>query len=161
MEILRRFLLLAVLLFWQGGFLFYATLVIPIGREVLGNIRQQARITRQTTFALNLAGGVSLAVLAWDGLVVPDPSRPRLWGRGLLWGLLLMSLLGLIWLHSALDRQFDPSVLEVADRSAFSTGHQVYVGLSVVQTALALGFLFLTLLAWQGRDLQRGEQKRE
>jgi hypothetical protein len=35
MTTLRRFLALAALLDWQGGFLFYAAVVIPIGLDVL------------------------------------------------------------------------------------------------------------------------------
>ncbi len=161
MEILRRLLLLAVLLFWQGGFLFYATVVIPIGRQVLGDIRQQARITRQATLALNAAGGAAVVVLAWDLLVLSDPLRARHRGRGLLWLLLLLSLLGLVWLRSLLDRQFDHSALQIADPTTFSGGHRLYVGLSIVQTGLALGFLVLTLLAWQARDRLKGEKKGE
>jgi len=157
MEIGRRFLLLATLLFWQGGFLFYATVVIPIGREVLGSILEQARITRQATHALNLAGGIALVPLAWDILAVPDPVRARCRSRALLWVLLLGSLLGLVWLRYVLDRQFDPSALKIADRSAFSAEHQFYVGLSIAQTVLVLVCLILTLAAWQARDQHRVE----
>ena len=36
MPTFRRFLLLCVLLFWQGGFTFYTAVVIPVGAHVLG-----------------------------------------------------------------------------------------------------------------------------
>jgi len=157
MDIVRRFVLLAALLFWQGGFLFYAAVVIPIGREVLGNILEQARITRQATHALNLAGGIALVPLAWDILAVPDPVRARYRSRVLLWVLLLGSLLSLVWLRYVLERQFDPSALKIADHSAFSVEHQVYVGLSITQTVLVLVCLILTLAAWQARDQHRIE----
>ena len=32
MTILRRFLVLAALMFWQGGFMFYGAVVVPITR---------------------------------------------------------------------------------------------------------------------------------
>jgi hypothetical protein len=147
------------LLFWQGGFLFYSTVVIPIGREVLGSIRQQARITRQATFALNLAGGVALAALAWDVLALPDPGRARVRGRSCLWVLLLSSLLFLVWLRSMLDRQFNPTALEIAEPVGFTNGHQVYIGVSILQTVLALGLLVLTLRAWRAVDQRCGEKK--
>ncbi len=160
MELVRRFLLLAALLFWQGGFLFYATVVIPIGRTVLGDIRVQALVTRQATQVLNLAGGVALVPLAWDILVVIDPVRTRFRGRALLWVLVLASLLGLIWLRAVLDQQFDPLARKIADPPAFSSEHQWYVGLSVAQTVLVLVCLVLTLAAWQARDQLQLERQR-
>jgi hypothetical protein len=33
----RRFLLLTALVFWQGGFTFYGAVVVPIGSEILGS----------------------------------------------------------------------------------------------------------------------------
>src|SRR5437660_1623910 len=79
----RRFLVLAALMFWQGGFTFYAGVVVPVGREVLGSDRDQGFITRQVTEYLNLAGGIAVAVLAWDVMAAADPSRPRRWTRTL------------------------------------------------------------------------------
>ena len=35
--LLRRFLVLAALFFWQGGFTFYASVVVPVGQQVFGH----------------------------------------------------------------------------------------------------------------------------
>jgi hypothetical protein len=45
-------LTLIALFFWQGGFTFYASVVVPIGQEVFGPLRQ-GFLTRQVTVYLN------------------------------------------------------------------------------------------------------------
>ncbi len=76
MALLRRFLVLLALFFWQGGFTFYAAVVVPIGQHVFGHLRQ-GFVTRQVTVYLNLAGAVALLILVWDlfaargGLLAP------------------------------------------------------------------------------------------
>jgi len=157
MILLRRFLVLCALLFWQGGFTFYVTVVIPVGRQVLGSIRQQALITRQATWALNLAGAVTLLLLGWDLLAASDSSARRRWGRRLLWLGLLLSLVLLAWLHPLLDRQFDPRSRTVQDPRTFSTEHQLYIAISLAQWLLALLFLAFSLWSWLGEDWQRGK----
>src|SRR5262245_48274036 len=62
----RRFLVLAALMFWQGGFFLYAGVVVPIGTEVLGSASEQARITRRVTVWLNWTAVVALVPMAWD-----------------------------------------------------------------------------------------------
>jgi hypothetical protein len=77
----RRFLVLIALMFWQGGFLFYAAVVVPIGQSVLGSHLEQGMITRQVTTYLNLAGCISLFIFGWDTRAARDSSRPRRLGR--------------------------------------------------------------------------------
>ena len=66
MILARRYLVLAALLFWQGGFTFYAVVVVPVGQEVLGSHKEQGFITREVTKYLNWAGAIALVPLAWD-----------------------------------------------------------------------------------------------
>src|SRR2546428_9021513 len=73
---LRRFLVLAALMFWQGGFTFYAAVVVPVGQQVLGSDLEQGFITRQVTQWLNVAGAVALVPLAWDVLAAERRRRP-------------------------------------------------------------------------------------
>ena len=75
----RRLLVLAALMFWQGGFTFYAAVVVPVGKEVLGSHFNQGRITRRVTVYLNLAGAVALLPLAWDAAASAD--RAARWRR--------------------------------------------------------------------------------
>jgi hypothetical protein len=152
MEILRRFLVVTALLFWQGGFLFYSTVIIPIGRNVLDDIHQQAKITRQATAVLNIAGGVALLSFAWDLLAVRDPSPWRGRGRVILWLVLLVTLVVLIWLRAVLDQQFTGAAWVGTDQPRFSLGHRFYVAISTAQGISALIFLGLTLCGWKALD---------
>ena len=79
---IRRFAVLMMVGFWQGGFLFYTSVVVPLGQKVLGSDLQQGFLTQQVTDSLNWAGVATLPFLAWD-LVRGDK---RSWvGRGR-WG---------------------------------------------------------------------------
>src|SRR5205823_7477731 len=80
-----RFLALVAFAFWQGGFTFYAAVVVPIGRQVFGSDLDQAMVTRQATVWLNVAGAVTLLFLAADIAVTADPSGRRRLGRWLAW----------------------------------------------------------------------------
>src|SRR4249920_597526 len=84
LPILRRFLVLAALMFWQGGFVFYAGVVVPIGTEVLGSPSEQARITRRVALYLNASGAVALVLFLWDCAAV-RVGRGVYWGRWLAW----------------------------------------------------------------------------
>src|SRR5579884_592805 len=100
--LLRRYLTLIALSFWQGGFTFYAAVVVPIGQQVFGHLRQ-GFLTRQVTVYLNLIGAVALLVLLWDLLFARDPARWRRWSRWLLWAGMTGMLGWLLQLHGQLD----------------------------------------------------------
>ena len=77
MTILRRFLVLIALFFWQGGFTFYAAVVVPVGQQVLHSHLRQGFVTQQVTNYLNLTGAIALVPLAWEAAVPGDPSPRR------------------------------------------------------------------------------------
>ena len=77
MTTLRRFLVVQALMLWQGGFLFYAAVVVPAGTEVLGSGAAQGPITARVTDALNLCGLAALVLTAWDQAVTRDPAPRR------------------------------------------------------------------------------------
>lgn len=60
--LVRRLLLLWALMFWQGGFMFYGGVVVPVGSRILGSDLEQGWITRSVTNYLNVAGAVALAL---------------------------------------------------------------------------------------------------
>src|SRR5438270_12914669 len=95
--ILRRYLSLCALLFWQGGFTFYAAVVIPTAGRVLGPtlLHLRARITGEATNWLNAAGVVALALLLWDVASSVDAARWRYRGRGVCWAVLFLGLAAL------------------------------------------------------------------
>jgi hypothetical protein len=150
----RRFLVLAALMFWQGGFVFYASIVVPIGTEVLGGPTEQGFITRRVTNRLNVAGAMCLVPLAWDALVAADPC---VWRRRLRLAVCvgMIAALGvLMWLHPRMDALLRETDYErtVLDRQTFRMMHRGYLWVSTVQWALAVGYGALTLWAWRRAD---------
>jgi hypothetical protein len=148
----RRYLVVAALMFWQGGFTFYAAVVVPVGQDVLGSHFDQGLITRQVTQYLNLAGAVALLILLLDLLVPGNEGR---WLRRLRWLLWLgmVALLGVLaWLHPHIDQYLDPVAREFIDRKAFRPGHRAYLWVSTVQWGFGLVYVGLTLWAWRQAD---------
>jgi hypothetical protein len=146
--LLRRFLVLIALMFWQGGFVFYAGVVVPTGQRVLGSHLEQGMITRIVTNYLNISGLVALLVLAWDCVQQGGPMRVRRW-RWAAWLALAVCLVGLTLLHPYLDHFIDPEAHELLEPRTFRTGHRIYLWISTVQWAAGLVFLLLTLTTWR------------
>jgi hypothetical protein len=151
-KLLRRFLVASVLMFWQGGFTFYAAVVVPLGAEVLDSHVTQGFITRRVTNYLNLAGAVALPVLVWDLLTGGDAARWRRWLRGGAWLVAAITLGLLVWLHDRVDVLLDPGRFAVLDRQTYSERHEAYLFISTVQWAACLAGLALTLWAWRAED---------
>lgn len=151
MLLLRRFLVLAALFFWQGGFTFYAAVVVPIGQQVLRSHLRQGFITRQVTYYLNLSGAVALVPLAWD-LLAYDP-RP--WRRRLRAGLFFAMFLTLVWLYflrQRLDAQLVRQGYLILDEESFRPNHRLYLWVSTFQWGCSLAYLALTLHSWRNAD---------
>lgn len=150
MTTLRRFLVLAALIFWQGGFTFYAGVVVPVGRATLG--ADQSIVTRRVTIFLNLAGAVALLLFAWD---VEATTTRRAW-RWTAWGGMALALPLLLWLHGRIDAAIDPTTASVHDYEAFYPSHRWYLWIGTVQCAFALVFTVSSLRAWQEVDRLEG-----
>jgi Na+-driven multidrug efflux pump len=151
MILLRRFLVLIALFFWQGGFTFYASVVVPLGQEVFGSLRQ-GFLTRQVTVYLNLAGTVALLVLLWDLIAARDPSRKRRWSRWGLWTAMLLTLLALFQLHGRLDALLVIKGRIIRDAEVFHIQHRIYLWISTVQWACGLLYLLATMIVWRRED---------
>jgi hypothetical protein len=148
MVLIRRFLLLWLLMFWLGGFTFYAAVVVPIGTEKLGSPLHQARITQPVTNWLNLAGAIALAAWAWDLSLM----RRHRWWRWLLWLALVLLLAALIALHPWMDALLDLANGEVYDLPTFTVLHRVYLWISTVQWGGAIVLSYATLRGWRDAD---------
>jgi hypothetical protein len=144
MTLVRRLIVLAAFAFWQGGFTFYAAVVVPIGTDVLGSVSEQARITRRVTVAMNLAGLAAIVIFAAD--VALESNRRR--GRAVVLGIITVLLIALVVLRAHLDALFHGPEAYVDDRAAFRPWHRLYLWLSTVQWAASVAFLALTLAAW-------------
>jgi hypothetical protein len=149
----RRFLVLAALFFWLGGFTFYAAVVVPIGQEVLTSGTTQGFITRQVSIYLNLAGAVALAPLLWDALVRSSGvGRFRKLLRLGCWAGLAVTLLMLVWMHPRVDAFLDAEAHVIEDVKGFRPWHRWYLWTSTVQWGFGVAYLALLVWAWRGED---------
>lgn len=147
MQLLRRFLVIQALMLWQGGFLFYAGVVVPTGTEVLGSFTQ-GRVTRHVTDAMNLIGLFTLVFLAWDhwqsnGLQSGQRSR---W---IIWSILVVSLAALFVIHPRIESlvDFAPDG-HIANYPAFYLWHRVYLYIATAQWVAGLVYVAVTLRSW-------------
>jgi hypothetical protein len=152
--LLRRFSVVIALMFWQGGFTFYAAVVVPVGQATFSHL-EQGFVTRLVTNYLNVAGAVALLILAWDLAESADTSRRRIWCRWLSWAGMLGILLALVWLHPHLDRLLDSRARDYIDepaRDLFVPRHRLYLWLSTAQWLFGIAFVALALWAWHDED---------
>ena len=156
---LRRFFVVIALMFWQGGFTFYASVVVPIGQKELGHFGQ-GLITRHVTHYLNLAGAAALLLLAWDIVEARDRSGWRSSCRWFTWAGMLGTLGALVWLHPHLDRLLNIDAAEFIDGGAraFRSRHRLYLWLSSIQWAFSVGYVALALQTWQAEDRAGGNR---
>src|SRR5436309_13210443 len=113
MRVIWRFVVVAALMFWQGGFTFYSAVVVPLGQEMFG--KRQGFLTREVTDYLNLSGAIALLLLAGDIALVRDLPRRR-WLRAAAWAVMAAGLAALVWLHPLLDQFLDPEARRILAR---------------------------------------------
>jgi hypothetical protein len=148
----RRFVVVAALMFWLGGFTFYASVVVPTGTRVLRTSLRQGFITRQVTRELNVYAAVALGILAVEVLASGDPSWPRWWSRLGLWLVMAGCQAGLFWLHGRLDSLLVERGRLILDIPTFHQLHRAYLWIHTLQWAAGLGFIVLVLLGWRAAD---------
>ena len=151
MTIALRFLVLQVLLLWQGGFLFYAAVVVPAGTKLLGAAGQGA-ITVRVTDGLNAVGAVALAALALELRLTRDPNARRTARRWWTWGAALVCHGLLIYFHMLLDAFMDDDRRRVVVGPPFYPVHRMYLWASTAQWAACVLLTWWTLRAWRDED---------
>ncbi|MBI2804567.1 MAG: hypothetical protein HYX68_06235 [Planctomycetes bacterium] len=149
MTVFRRVVLLWLLMFWQGGFLFYGGVVVTIGSDELGSDFAQGLITRRVTDWLNLAGLIVLLAWTWDLLAERDFRLLLRWGT---WLFLLGSLAWLACLHLRMETLIDTHQRQLLDDGAFRHLHRWYLRVSAAQGAGAVAFVVWTLQNWRAAD---------
>ncbi|AGA28564.1 hypothetical protein [Singulisphaera acidiphila] len=152
MSILRRLLLIWTLIFWQGGFMFYGGVVVPVGSRILGSDQEQGWITQSVTNYLNVAGAVCLIAWGWDVFAerVASPGGRRL--RWLSWWFLVLALGVLAWLHLRMDDLLDLDGFLILDRRRFRSFHQWYLSVSTAQWVVSIMLSSLTIRSWSEGD---------
>jgi hypothetical protein len=149
MTLFRRFVLILCMAFWQGGFMFYGGVVVPVGASVLGSEVEQGFITQSVTNYLNVAAAVCLSV--WGLMLALDRPRSRRLARAAwaLWSLIVVILGAQIGLHIPMDHYLDAPNRAVLDEVKFLRLHEAYLTLSTIQWLMCLALLAITLTAWR------------
>ena len=138
-----RFLWLVGFSLWTGGFVFYASFVIPILRRELG---ESAIITRHVAQIFNWVGVVVLAF--WSFELWMDRPRSKTWRAALVVLLANVIVLGLLfWAYEWVKGgSQDPG------DSSFWFSHRVYLWLSTLQFLLSVASLAISLRRWREVD---------
>ena len=147
-----RLSVIGALMFWLGGFTFYAAVVIPTAHDVLGSHREVGFITQAVTYWINLSGAATAALLLIHLLRTSD--RQRWLSRGLwaTWVLLTAAQLALFCLHPSLDGFLDAKDHDVLDRAGFYHLHRIYLIIATVQWCAAITHVCLMVAAWRQKD---------
>lgn len=127
--------------FWWGGFTFYASFVVRIGEDV-SDATTQGFVTQQATHLFNLLAAILLFVSFYkiwlhrsrDAAQAPRDQRIKLVRRAA-WTLVLLTLVGLLYVHQLLDAKLDPATFSIQDRPEFYRMHQAYLWLATFQWA--------------------------
>lgn len=141
---LRRFVCLLAFAAWQGGFVFYAGVVVPVGTELHGHFGQ-GLVTQRVTNAINLLGLACHAASLWELLAVPGRKRFK-WA---LWAGSLGVLGGLAAVHLKMDSLIDP--VAGCTPPEFRGWHILYLWLSTAQWAAWMALAWLILRVNPGR----------
>jgi hypothetical protein len=153
MTILRRFLVVQMLMLWQGGFLFYAAVVVPIGADVLGSSFEQGGITRFVTQQLNFIGAGALVVFLWELVQAPAQSGRQRWILWSCWLVLAAGLATLFVLHPYMLERVDFGKSRfVGTREDFRVLHRTYLWISTVQWLAGLVFALVLVWSWRAAD---------
>ena len=147
---LRRFLVIAAISFWLGGFTFYASVAVPIGADVLGSHRIQGFITQQVTNWLNVAGACALPILFWNA-IVSSRGQSRLLRFIAIATLIAMSLIEieLLILHPVLDRLLVSSPHRaILNDDRFDFLHRVYLFSTTAQWFIGLLHVWCVCILW-------------
>lgn len=151
-NLVRQWLVVQGLMTWMGGFLFYSSVVVPVGTDQIGAFGQ-GLITREVTQWMNWIGVLVLALFAWDQWATPK-SRYR-W---ICWGVMVAGLIGLFLMHRTLSRHVDTSFAEeFVDYDSFYLWHRIYLADITIVWVANLLWLALTLHAWCGATSTRRE----
>jgi hypothetical protein len=135
-------------MFWQGGFLFYAAVVVAVGSAINGDFAQ-GLITRQVTLAQNVTG--LLVLLAWTADLIAERAS-RVKRRFGAWLFLMMTIAALAWLHPQMSALIDVEHRTLVDAGQFRHLHRWYLRISTAQWLASLAFTLWTLQNWRDAD---------
>ena len=151
---LRRFLAIAAIAWWLGGFTFYTGVAVPVGAQVLGSHKLFGFVTEHVTHWLNVGGVIALLILLWNTAL--SWKSPGKWVRNTLlitWLLMAAIEIELIVLHPVMDRLLTMHPYRmILDQERFDLLHRVYLFSSSVQWGIGLLHVWCICLALVNHD---------
>jgi hypothetical protein len=131
-----RFMTFFAMAFAFGGFLFYASVVVPIGTQIVGSTTQ-GFVTRHVTDVLNWATLATVVMVIWEAALggYPRGRRRLLFGCAIV---IVVCLISLFWLHELLEDEMLEGEFGVEDERRFYSLHRVYLWLSTLQWIASL-----------------------
>lgn len=149
---LRRFLYIAAVAFWLGGFTFYSAVVIHVGHRVLGSRVRQGLVTQEVTNWLNISAVIALPLMLWSTIAIARRSAPWTWRIALAaWLLMLAVQVELFLLHPMLDQLIDIKAKAILDEEQFRRLHLIYMTSATVQWAAGIIHIWCTVSGGAGR----------
>jgi hypothetical protein len=148
----RRYAVIQSLLIWQGGFLFYAAIVVPAGTEVLGSAVAQGAITARVTDTMNALGAIALIVLALDLRLTADQNSQRTAIRWWCWSIAFLCQGLLFYFHLLLDAFMDPTRSRVVIGPPFRPVHRMYLWTISLQWFVCLFLVWFNIQAWGAEE---------
>lgn len=147
MVLLRRFLVTLGLVFWQGGFMFYGAVTLPIIRDLFST--EASFVTRRVTLGLNLAGTVAILLMFIDLYLSPLASKRWRW---LVWLVMALPQPVLVWTHREMSAQMLQTGFRPSLEGFMANWHRIYLGLSTLQWLAAMIYMWISLRAWRNED---------
>ena len=147
MTTFRRFLVIVALMGWQGGFMFYGAVVVPVLRSTLTR-SDSGNVTRQVTQWMNLLGTAAVLVMFVD---VWASRGAKKW-RWVAWLGMALPLLALVWLHGEMSHQMMGPSFHQTDPRAFLSWHRAYLLTNTFQWLAGMAFVVLSVRAWRAED---------
>lgn len=146
LNVIRRMLLILSLMVWQGGFMFYGGVVIPIGARILESDSLQGKITQSVTNYLNLSGAICLTIWLEYFWHERRMSVSRL--ERIMWCFAAVMLFALTITHIQMDLLLSSESKASVDPHSFGRYHKIYIGTSTLQWLASLVMLFERLKHW-------------
>jgi hypothetical protein len=156
---LRRFLYIATVAFWLGGFTFYSAVVIHVGHHVLGSRVRQGLVTQVVTNWLNFAGCIALALMIWSTLAIGQSAGRWTWRIALAALLIMVAVqVELLILHPVMDRLIDIKARAILDEAEFRRLHLVYMTSATVQWGAGVIHIWCTVSARARTEFSGGAE---
>src|SRR5262245_54943571 len=149
MILTRRFLLILALMFWQGGFMFYGAVVVPVVRSQLEGRPERSTITQHVTQWMNLAGTAAILVSFAD--VWASPLDRKRW-RWIGWLGMALPHPIVVVLHHFMSQQMAVPGFHSSDIASFLTWHRIYLLNNTVQWLSGMVFVVHTIKSWREED---------